>query len=107
MYLGVFYILELFTVGRVVDLQIFHTNAYWTCFSIKLIQSFGEEVERVVVKVGAVWRGVEQAALEDYGYHLVKMSGWWGRGWGGWLKRKSSCLRKCVVRQTDSTRNLR
>jgi len=41
-----------------VDLHIFHTNTYWTCFCIKWIQSFGEEVVSVVAKGGGEGRRV-------------------------------------------------
>lgn len=69
------------------DLHIFRTNAYWTCFCVKWVQSFGEEVLRVVAKGGGKGRSVYRALREDNGYHVgLNCPGPQGRGSGGWLK---------------------
>jgi len=94
MYLGVFFV-ELFTVRKPVDLHIFHTNTYWTCFCIKYIQNFGEEVVSVAVKGGGEGRLLYHALWEDSGYHIgLNCPGSHGRGSGGWIRIQELTFKK-------------
>jgi hypothetical protein len=78
-----------------VDLHIFHTNAYWTCFCIKCIQSFGEEVLGVVAKGVGEGGRVYHALWEDNGYHVgLNCPGSQGRGIGSWFKMEELTFKK-------------
>ena len=77
------------------DPHIFHTNAYWTCFCIKWIQSFREEVLSAVAKGGGEGRRVNHALWEGNGYHFgLNCPGSKGRAIGGWLKTEGLTFKK-------------